>query len=85
MRCHLKAIREAKGIVIYDLVGKAKVSPNLICAIEKYGYCPGLEPRLKLAKALSVRETDIWPDLYAAEGNSPLYEHEITMARADIC
>jgi transcriptional regulator with XRE-family HTH domain len=45
----------------------AQVSPAMVSAVEKYGYVPGVEVRAKLAGALGVKESVIWPEIETAE------------------
>ena len=45
-----------------ELAVQAGISPALIVAIERYGHLPGTDVRAKLAKALGVRESLLWPE-----------------------
>lgn len=57
------ALRNALGYSQQQLAIMAKISPATIVAIEKYGYMPGAWVRKKLARALKVPETSVWPEL----------------------
>jgi transcriptional regulator with XRE-family HTH domain len=39
----------------------AGVSPSLVVAVERYGHRPRPETRARLARALGVSETALWP------------------------
>ena len=41
----------------------AGVSPAMLVAIERYGYLPGPDVRVKLANALGISEAMLWPDV----------------------
>ena len=55
--------RLAVGYYQLKLSVLAGISPATIVAIEKYDYMPGPWVRSKLAKALAVPETILWPRL----------------------
>jgi len=46
-----------------ELSVAAEVSPAMVVAIERYGYTPGPDVRAKIAKALGVSESTLWPGL----------------------
>jgi transcriptional regulator with XRE-family HTH domain len=49
------------------LAVSAQVSPAMVSAVEKYNYIPGAKVRTKLAGALGVKESMIWPEIETAE------------------
>ena len=62
VRCYLKEIREAKGLVQQQMTVLCGVSRQTQIIIEKYGWNPTYNTKRKLAKALGVKVRDIWPD-----------------------
>jgi DNA-binding XRE family transcriptional regulator len=58
---HLKQVRQACGLALYGLAARAKVSPTTLSAIERWDYHPRSDVRERIARALGVRVTDIWP------------------------
>ena len=63
MGSRLKEILKRKGLTGLDLQYKARISPNLIWGIERYGYKPRQDVAVKIARALGVEVPDIWPEL----------------------
>jgi DNA-binding XRE family transcriptional regulator len=59
---HLKEIRTAKKFSVWGLAARAKTSATTVSAIERWGYRPGTDLSERLAAALDVKVTDIWPD-----------------------
>ena len=57
------AIRNKRGYSQQKLSIIARISPATLVAIERYGYVPGPWVRRKLARALRVSESRIWPEL----------------------
>jgi DNA-binding XRE family transcriptional regulator len=58
----LRALREERGLAQYGLVVLASTSPTTILAIERYGHCPQSIIRERIASALGVTVSDIWPE-----------------------
>lgn len=58
----LRALRRQRELALYGLATLSGVSPTTICAVEKWGYRPRVEVRKRIASALGVNVTDIWPD-----------------------
>jgi len=63
MESRLAEILKEKGLCRMDLQYRARVSPNLIWGIERYGYRPGPEVAQRIAQALGVEVSEIWPEL----------------------
>jgi ribosome-binding protein aMBF1 (putative translation factor) len=62
----LRQIRVSQGLAAYGLAVRAKVSPTIIGAIERWDYMPGAPVRQRLADALGVDEIQIWPRSHEA-------------------
>jgi transcriptional regulator with XRE-family HTH domain len=58
----LRATREARGLAQYGLAVLAGTSPTTIMAIERYGHRPRYATRERIAGALNVLVSDLWPD-----------------------
>ena len=58
----LRQLRLSHGLAIYGLAVRAQVSPTIIGAIERWNYRPGPLVRQRLAAALGVAESEIWPE-----------------------
>jgi DNA-binding XRE family transcriptional regulator len=56
-------LRDKRGYSQQQLSIMAGISPATLVAIERYGYVPGPWVRRKLARALRVSESRIWPGL----------------------
>jgi len=61
MESRLKEVRKAQGLAMYGLAAAADCSPATIVFIERYGHNPRPDTKQRLAKALGVEVTDIWP------------------------
>jgi DNA-binding XRE family transcriptional regulator len=59
---HLKVIRMAQKLSVWGLAARAKTSATTVSAIERWGYRPGKDLSRRIAEALHVKVTDIWPD-----------------------
>ncbi|MBX3325174.1 MAG: helix-turn-helix transcriptional regulator [Nitrospira sp.] len=57
----LKSIRLAQGLPIAAVAVRARVGPGTIIAVERHGHVPTLQTKQKLAKALGVDVSKIWP------------------------
>ena len=58
----LRQLRVSRGLAMYGLAVRSKVSPTIIGAIERWDYRPGAPVRRRLADALGVAESAIWPE-----------------------
>ena len=68
----LRALRQARGLTILGVAVPAHTAPSTIVAIEKYDYVPGRSVKERLAAALSVAVSDVWPgDDAASDRRSP--------------
>jgi transcriptional regulator with XRE-family HTH domain len=66
---NLKKFRKEKGkLTQKELAEKADCTPALIIAIERLGHYPRASSRTKIAAALGVSESTIWPTLEATDG-----------------
>jgi DNA-binding XRE family transcriptional regulator len=65
VRNRLKQVRHRRDLAIYGLSALSGVSPTILCAVERWGYCPGDEVRRRIAHALAVSVSDIWPEAEA--------------------
>lgn len=52
-----------------ELAVKAHVSPATINTIERYGHFPRADTRSRIAAALGISESVIWPSLEVFDGN----------------
>lgn len=57
-----KTLRKASGYTQTSLAFEIRSSPVTINYIEKYGHIPGYLLRKRLAKALGVNPSDLWPN-----------------------
>jgi DNA-binding XRE family transcriptional regulator len=62
-----RQVRNVLGVPMIELAIKSRVSTATLVGIEKYGYTPGPGVRAKLAAALGVSESKLWPELQKAE------------------
>jgi transcriptional regulator with XRE-family HTH domain len=58
----LRELRRSQGLPLYGLAVKASVSPTIASIVERFDYRPGVKAGVRLAQALGVSETDIWPE-----------------------
>jgi DNA-binding XRE family transcriptional regulator len=58
----LRALRQQRELAIYGLAALSGVSPTTICAAEKWGYVPRSEVRERIAAALDVDVSELWPE-----------------------
>jgi DNA-binding XRE family transcriptional regulator len=58
----LKQVRHRRDLAIYGLSALSGVSPTVICAVERWHYYPGDEVRRRIAAALAVDVSAIWPE-----------------------
>ena len=59
----LRLWRLKLGFRQQELAALAGVSPALIVAVERYQHLPGEDVRARIAKALGVSQTTIWPEV----------------------
>ena len=59
----LRKWRLSLGYSQLELSVVAEISPVMIVSIERYGYLPGPDVRARIAAALNVSETTLWPDV----------------------
>jgi DNA-binding XRE family transcriptional regulator len=59
---NLRAVRAERGVAQAGLAALSGVSPAVICNTEKWGYTPKPSTKQKLADALGVPITAIWPN-----------------------
>jgi DNA-binding XRE family transcriptional regulator len=57
----LRALRLERNLVQAELAVRARCSPGTVGAAERYGYRPSAAICQRLARALRVKITDIWP------------------------
>ena len=62
MKNRLRELRQRAGISQQQLAVKARMNPSTLTMIERYGYIPGAEVRLKIAKALKTTESELFPE-----------------------
>ena len=60
MKNRLRELRKRAGISQQQLAVKARMNPSTLTMIERYGYVPGAEVRLKIAKALKTTESELF-------------------------
>jgi DNA-binding XRE family transcriptional regulator len=58
----LRELRRRRQLAVWGLAARARTSPTLISAIERWGYVPGVDVRTRIAAALGVVVNDVWPD-----------------------
>jgi DNA-binding XRE family transcriptional regulator len=59
---HLRTLRRAQGLALWGLAARAGTSPTTLSAIEHWGYQPRAPLRERIATALGVNVSDIWPE-----------------------
>ena len=59
----LKELRCRRGLAMWAVAAQSRVNPSLLSGIERYDYLPGATVRERIADALEVTITDIWPEL----------------------
>ena len=63
MTNNLRRVRLEKGLAMWGLAVKAKVSTATLTGIEKWDYMPKQSTRERIASALQVSPGDIWPSI----------------------
>jgi DNA-binding XRE family transcriptional regulator len=61
-RNHLRRLRRVQGLSLWGLAVGVGTSPTTLSAIEKWGYRPGAALCERIATALGVPVSDIWPE-----------------------
>jgi len=56
-----RTARRRQQLVQVELAIKAGTAVGMISMIEKHGYRPGSDVRARLARALNVSATELWP------------------------
>ena len=59
---NLKTIRAEQGLALWGVAARARVSATTLSAVERWDYLPGPDVRRRVAAALGVDETTIWPE-----------------------
>jgi DNA-binding XRE family transcriptional regulator len=59
----LRELRQACGLAQVGLAVLARVSPNTILSIERWGHVPSEPVQQRIAQALQLTIVDIWPAL----------------------
>lgn len=62
MISNLRTIRLQKGLTISEVAVRSKTSQGTVVFVEKYGHTPKAETKVRLAQALDVPVSAIWPD-----------------------
>jgi len=65
---YLRKWRLELGFSMQELAVKAHVSPATVNTIERYGHLPGEDVRARIAAAMGVSESVIWPSLGVTDG-----------------
>ena len=61
----LRELRHQRGLAMWALAARSRVHPSQLTGIERHHYMPGPIIRDRIASALGVPVTEIWPDLSA--------------------
>ena len=59
----LKEYRTGQGLSMQELYAMSGVSPNTLVMIERYSHLPKPQTRQRLAKALQVDESILFPEV----------------------
>jgi len=62
----LHSLRRAKGLTLQGLAAASNSSPATLVFIERYGQRPGADLRQRIAHALNVDESELWPEVAQA-------------------
>ena len=57
----LRELRCQRGLAMWAVAAQSRVNPSLLSGIERYDYQPSAPVRERIAVALGVAVTDIWP------------------------
>lgn len=66
MTSRLRSLRHAKGLTLQGLAAASHSSPTTLVFIERYGHRPGADLRHRIAQALNVDESELWPEVAQA-------------------
>ena len=66
MTSRLRSLRLEKALTLQGLAALSGSSPSTLVFIERYGHQPGADLRRRIAEALKVSESELWPDLTPA-------------------
>jgi transcriptional regulator with XRE-family HTH domain len=58
----LRDLRQEYGLALWGLAGRAGVSASTLSAIERWDYLPTPPVRQRIAEALGVEASAIWPE-----------------------
>ncbi len=64
----LQALRSGQGLALWGLAARAGVSASTLSAIERWDYLPTPPVRRRIAEALGVEASSIWPEGGIPEG-----------------
>jgi transcriptional regulator with XRE-family HTH domain len=64
---NVKRLRTERGLTLMGLSQAAGTTPSHLVFIESYGHMPKPDLRRRLAAALGVAESDLWPGLVVAQ------------------
>jgi transcriptional regulator with XRE-family HTH domain len=59
---HLREARSGRGLTMWAVAARCRVNPSLLSGIERYDYLPSVAVRERIAAALGVEVSEIWPD-----------------------
>jgi len=63
MNVRLQKAREVRGMTRAALAAAAGTTPWYITWIERHGHVPRADLRRRIAQALGVDESEIWPEI----------------------
>jgi transcriptional regulator with XRE-family HTH domain len=66
----LAEIRTQSNFKLRELAIRARVSASTLSDIERYGYVPRLTTQQKIAQALDVEATIIWPETQSSSDST---------------
>lgn len=72
MTNRLEALRREKGMAQRGLTALSGVSAGTISAVEKWGYRPAPDTQRRIAEALGVAVSDIWPEAAGEVSREPV-------------
>jgi DNA-binding XRE family transcriptional regulator len=64
----LQELRQERGLAQWGLSARTGVSASTVSAIERWDYKPSAPVRQRIADALGVEVSAIWPECGLAEG-----------------
>ena len=69
---NFRKLRKERGLTQVQVSLKARASLVTIGQVERQDHCPNLLVRRRLAKALGVKASEIWPSVDDDDGEGPL-------------